>query len=215
MSNKNSYLNNPLAGKDPLSQYLLFKNNIEELQKNINIIVNLAKPLISFGLTNGCEISKAISDKICLVTGVVGSQINTFDLKNNPIYKNLKKTAEQVQNKISDFVPEVTPSNSNNNNPSTLIPDKIADVVSKVTPPNSINLSNINNPSTLIPDKISDVVSKVTPSKPKPQAKSTLKQSGGYKNNYNYIKDPINNKYISIHSKKGIKIIKKYINTII
>lgn len=151
MSKKNDHLNNPLVGKDPVSQYLLFKNNIKELKRNIDIIVKLAKPLISYGLTNGCEISKAISNKICLATGMLGTQVKSFDLNSNAMYKNLQKTAAQVQQAA------------------TQVQDGI-----------------INQ-----------------------------QQNGGYKDNYNYIKNPLTNRYVSIHSKKGISLLKNYINLVI
>lgn len=173
MSKNNDHLKNPLVGKDPVSQYLLFKNNIKELKRNIDIIVKLAKPLISYGLTNGCEISKAISNKICLGTSILGTQVKSFDLNTNAMYKNLQKAAVEVQNAAAQV----------QNNVATQVQNTAAQV---------------QNTAAQVQNNITKQV-----------------QSGGYKNNYNYIKNPLTNRYISIHSKKGIKLLKNYIDLVI
>ena len=81
-----SQSSNPLADKDPITQYRRFKKNINELNVNINNIVKNIQPMIKAGLTNGCNISKMISDKICQATDLANKSmdgLNMFDIIRN------------------------------------------------------------------------------------------------------------------------------------
>lgn len=77
---------NPLADKDPITQYRRFKKNIKELNLNIKNIVKNIQPMIKAGLTNGCNISRMISDKICQATDLANKSmdgLNMFDIMRN------------------------------------------------------------------------------------------------------------------------------------
>jgi len=77
---------NPLGDKDPITQYRKFKRNVQELNMNIKGIIENIKPMIKAGLTNGCNISKMISDKICQATYMADSSmegLNVFDIMRN------------------------------------------------------------------------------------------------------------------------------------
>ena len=99
--------NNPLADNDPITQYRRFKKNVRDLNNNIKEIVKNIKPLVKAGLTNSCNISKMISDKICQTMDVADRSMDNLDLTDIIRKNSLQKasaTAQYGGNNIYNYI---------------------------------------------------------------------------------------------------------------
>ena len=180
---------NPLTRINPVTQYNEFKDNLEELKSNINVIIKTMKPLVQTGLSVPCKLSRTISDTICgasklvtdgfnkvssiddieSLTGINFSKIEKTPLK---VGQNLAETSLQNTKKLTDMLDKEKKTRSTVGNRKN-------------------NITGGNRNTTLIKNRYF----------------KNIQTGGGL---YKFIINPISGRKVNINGKLGQNIIKQY-----
>ena len=139
---------------------------------------------------------------------------NTLDpiSEYNLFRDNLKKLLEN----FNRIVTLIKPMLSNGLNMTCKTSKTISDLVCTFENKLDSIYSNLSNSSiNFSPENIKHlnklINSKVLKTKGGEKKKNTTQQGGSFTNNYNFIIDPINNKKISIYTKRGIQVFHNYL----
>ena len=109
---------NPIAGADPITQLNEFKDNINELNKHLNVLLNIVKPTMKSGFTIPCQVSQKLTNQLCSFTDFVSNGLDSVsgvdDLQNlmkmpgqdNPLetVKQLAETSLEKTKQMYDLI---------------------------------------------------------------------------------------------------------------
>lgn len=214
---------------NPIQEYKLFKNNLIKLFENIKTLINILKPMFNNGLEISCNLSKKITDIVCNFEDNIDKMYKYIDNKKLNINQitdlqnivDINKSNLEVLNQ--NLKPEKNITNDIKIND---LEQVLSNVNTKNLPKNIDNVSNeiLNKVNTKkLPKKIDTASNKIlikkntqktsNNSKKKKKKNRKKNQRGGSNIIFEYITDPCSKNTYSIYSKKGLKLLEKYINS--
>ena len=232
---------NPLGNMDPVSQYRNMEDNISDINENFNNIINLVKPFVKDGLKWPCEVSKKLSKSVCGLSDNATKGLKDIDkytdlnkLKDNmgKQYADFQKNPMQSIQTIAQDSLEKTKQMGNK------LSKKTGEFID-TTKQNVQNLSNKVNPNIPVAtpvygQKKGNVTDNLFKKKNvggsyrknnKKHKKSKRKsgryfgrnraQTGGSRQEYNYIINPYTNRKVSIYGRTGRRVLKSYLITLL
>jgi len=97
-SSEQSPISSQIVNTNPISQTQELSDNIKQIKKNIDTIINISAPLIEKTTSITCDIAKKISDTICTANNYLNNNINNLKNNYNMLDQSVNNSINKVQN---------------------------------------------------------------------------------------------------------------------
>lgn len=97
-SSEQSPISSQIVNTNPISQTQELTDNIKQIKKNIDTIINISAPLIEKTTSITCNIAKKISDTICNANSYLNNNINNIKNNYNMLDQSVNNSINKVQN---------------------------------------------------------------------------------------------------------------------
>ena len=97
-SSAQSPISSQIVNTNPISQTQELNDNIKQIKKNIDTIINISAPLIEKTTSITCDIAKKISDTICSANNYLNNNINNIKNNYNMLDESVNNSINKVQN---------------------------------------------------------------------------------------------------------------------
>ena len=97
-SKKKLPISSQIVKTNPFSQTEELTDNIKQIKKNIETIINISAPLIEKTTSMTCDIAKKISDTVCNVNNYLNSNINKIKNSYNMLDESVSNSMNKIQN---------------------------------------------------------------------------------------------------------------------
>lgn len=97
-SSEQEPISSQIVNTNPVSQTQELTDNIKQIKKNIDTIINISAPLIEKTTSITCDIAKKISDTICYANNYLNNNISNIKNNYNMLDQSVNNSINKVQN---------------------------------------------------------------------------------------------------------------------